>query len=87
MLCILKDHVDGLVLENHLIEGDNVLMIDFAVELLAVRAGSGQDDGLTAISRMALWLIPVYVATSPSLSGLNFLIAWILLASSTLWAL
>lgn len=77
MLCVLKDHVDGLVLEDHLVEGDDVLMIDFTVELLAVSAvhRSGQDGGLTAISRMALWLMPVYVATSPSLSGLNFLIA------------
>ena len=41
----------------------------------------------TAISRIALWLIPVYAVTSPSLSGLNFLMACIVPSSSRLCAL
>ena len=38
MLCVFKDHVNRLALEDHLIEGNDALMIDFTVELLVARA-------------------------------------------------
>ena len=63
-------------------------MVDFAIQLVVreiLQATMFWD--ITAISLIALWLIPVYVGTSPSLSGLNFLIAYNLVWSSKLWAL
>ena len=76
MLRVLEYHVDRLVLQYDFFESDNVFMGDLPVKLFRIGETARQTSkSPTAISRMALWLMPVYVAISPSLSGLNFLIA------------
>ena len=93
MLCVIEDHIDRLVLQNDFLEGDNIFVRYLSVELFTacrIRSRSSCEQStveLTAISRIALWLMPVYVTTSPSLSGLNFLIAYMALSDSTLCAL
>lgn len=86
VLGVTKDHEDGFFLEDDLAQGDNVDVVKFSVDLevsdeLVSRLSSSFPilpacPTRTAISRIALWLMPVYVTTSPSLSGLNFLIAY-----------
>jgi hypothetical protein len=76
MFRIFEYHVDRLVLQYDFLESDNVFMGYLPVKLFRIEEGQrDRRDLLTAISRTALWLIPVYVTISPSLSGLNFLIA------------
>ena len=91
MLSIFKNHVDGLVFQNHFLESNDILMIYFFIQLVYRFYMSFKSRTIankrTAISRIALWLIPVYAVTSPSLSGLNFLIACIVPSSSRLCAL
>ena len=62
MLGVLEYHVYGLVFENDLLQRDNVLMRDLFIELesrLAWISMQRKWKQHTAISRMALWLIPV----------------------------
>ena len=69
MLGVLEDHVDRFVFENDLLERDYVLMGNLPVQLQGTytpcQRGGTVDTMVqegrrrTAISRMALWLMPV----------------------------
>jgi hypothetical protein len=62
MLRVLKHHIDGLILQYNLLEGDNVLVAYLLVELYYVvfkAESETKRNTLTAISRIALWLMPV----------------------------
>ena len=83
---ILKHHVDRFVFQNDLSQRNKIPMMQLSIQLGialhgqlldVLRQGSlrGSSKIHTIISRAPLWLIPAYVCTSPSLSGLNFLIA------------
>jgi hypothetical protein len=80
VLGVFEHHVDGLFLEHDLAQCGEIDIIQFTVELVDRKDGQrrsrdGRARDITMISRQALWLMPVYATSSPSLSGLNFLMA------------
>lgn len=78
MLGVFEDEVDTLLLKHNFAQSGDVLVRDLAVDLREPRSAKGNETNAgppTMISLHALCDIPVYVTTSPSLSGLNFLIA------------
>jgi len=83
VLGVLEDQVDCFVFQDDLSQRTQISMMQLSIQLIGQhmrRRGVSQRAANSALARTMIsrapdWLIPAYVCTSPSLSGLNFLIA------------